>query len=426
MQITIYILSILSILIGLLGLIIYKRRTILNIITLLIASTIAVVFALLLFYLKTAYKGPDLPSLTVLVFTTVVAVTMVSALIRGAERNTTPSRSHSAILILMGISAIAILKPSIIALIPAVLTVSFTINTTTPEAKLTRYANWLIIASIVLLLPFLFSWLDLSSLPLISTLSALSTLALIIFISIPFIISNKSIKPDGAYKGVNAELIPAYFFTLLLFTIFLPFKTHTGLWILVIGLIALEAHIITRKDTPLILGIASAGVLTAIIGVWLKSSISTIGALLILFSDMLILPPTLMVLSLIIPQEIKGPLARTTLWINHPRLSGVVRYGIISLIGLPPAISFIGRLMIISTIFACANIILALIFTLSMLIHISPALNFMRNILANPPPEEYPTITRKERVSYIIPMIFSYLPIALIPFFARRITELLR
>ncbi|RLC40622.1 MAG: hypothetical protein DRH49_06780, partial [Candidatus Coatesbacteria bacterium] len=74
----------------------------------------------------------------------------------------------------------------------------------------------------------------------------------------------------------------------------------------------------------------------------------------------------------------------------------------------------------------CANIILALIFTLSMLIHISPALNFMRNILANPPPEEYPTITRKERVSYIIPMIFSYLPIALIPFFARRITELLR
>jgi hypothetical protein len=418
------ILAIISIVIGIFSFLFRKRYLLLNIITLVILSASIVECLWTIISSNIESDSNLIQIIAIFIFSLITFGITLSSLIRA--RYEKDGVFQPFYLLLLGIFIFILKFEKIITILPFMITFLFAYNLSSQKIKHIRLTTILIILSVILVLWFGLSYTGYSIEAVQSVFRVVSALIALAFISVPFFLSSYLTKQDAEYSGLSPNMLPAYFMPLVLFYLGFHLYSTFGLWILIIGLLIYELIIITRDDLPLILGVASTGILTAIIGVYIQSNLSIIGALILVLSDMLIAPTLITTLNFLTPQEIKGPLARTTLWINHPSLSGVIRYGLLSLLGLPPAISFIGRLMIIAALFSNANIIIAILFTIAILIHLSNTLRFMRNILGNPPPEEYPTITGKERASYIIPLMLSYTIILILPFLPGSILDILR
>jgi len=418
------ILAIISIIIGIFSFFFRKRYTLLNILILVILIATIVECLITVIYADGVSNSGIISIIALLIFSTTLLGITLSSLIRA--RYEKDGVFQPFYFLSLGIVIISIKFENISAILPFLITFIFAYNLGSQKIKHKTLTIVMIILSVIMTLWFILKFFDYSTETFQFIFSIIIALIALAFISIPFILSSYQTKTDGEYRGLSPNILPAYFIPLVLFYLGFHLYSTFGLWILIIGLVIYELIIITRDDIPLILGILSAGTLTAIIGIYLPSDTAKIGALLIVVSDMLTAPTLITALNILIPQEIKGPLARTTLWVNHPSLSGIVRYGILSILGLPPAISFIGRLMIIAVLFTNANVAVAIIFVISILIHLSSTLRFMRNIIGNPPPEEYPSITKKERASYIIPIVLSYIIVLILPFLPRSILDILR
>ncbi|MGQ9706606.1 MAG: hypothetical protein ACUVWP_06340 [bacterium] len=421
---SILIMSIISLATGIIMFFFIKKYYLLNIITLIILMT-SIIFYLITFTSANLTNDKvKIQLIALLIFIIVSTGITLSSLVRG--RYDKEDLFQPYYLLILGFLILSFRFDKMITILPFLMTFLFAYNIGSHKTKHLRFTVLLIVLSVILTIWYILSYFDYSFGAVKNVFAIISVLIALAYIGVPFMLSSSLTEHDGEYRGLSPNTLPAYFIPLTLFYLSANTYSSINLWILIIGLLIYELIIISRDDIPLILGIATTGVLSAIVGIYCRNSIAKIGALLLITSDMLITPTLITTLNKLIPQEIAGPLARRTLWLNHPSLSGFIRYGMLSLLGLPPSISFIGRLMIISALFSNVNIFIAILFTTSVLIHLSNTLKFMRNIIGNPPPDEYQPISRRDIVLYIIPLVFSYIIILILAFLPKSIIDIFK